>query len=359
MSEDNLQDKTEKPTPKRRKEHREKGEVAKSKELASVAVILSGLITLTLFGSITYTHIQMIMKTTFTLPLLNDFNISELMIFLQNMTLRFIGAILPLLVAVFITAILSNIIQVGFVLSGELITPKLSKIDPIKGLGRLFSKQSFMELFKSCLKLAIVGGIAYHAIQGEMDKLPLLGNMEIQSIFTYILTTFFKISIRCILAMIFLVVIDYAFQRWEFEQRIKMSKQEIKDEYKKTEGDPLIKARIKSVQMEMARKRMMQAVPHADVVITNPTHFAVAIKYDAATMKAPKVIAKGAQKIAQKIRELAEKHEIPVMENKQLAQSLYKFVEINQEIPPDLYQAVAEVLAYIYKLKRNYAYGLE
>jgi flagellar biosynthetic protein FlhB len=214
-----------------------------------------------------------------------------------------------------------------------------------------------MELLKSLLKLIIVGGIAYHVIEGEMKNVCLLGEMEPHSIYIYILNTFFKIFIKCTLAMILLVAVDYAFQRWEFEKRIKMTKQEVKDEFKRNEGDPLIKSRIKGIQMNMARKRMMQAIPEADVVITNPTHLAVAIKYDSTTMHAPKLLAKGSGIIARKIKKLAEMHGVPIVENKKVAQSLYALGEIGQEIPPDLYLAVAEVLAYIYKLKGHYAHG--
>jgi len=358
MAEKSFEDKTEKATPKKREEARKKGEVAKSRELPSVAVLLAGLITITIFGSYMYTHIQIIMRGSFSLPILNDLNIPDFMVFAQKMITLFILTISPLLAAIFITAILSNIMQVGFMLSGELIKPKLSKLDPIKGLGRLFSKQSFMELFKSLLKLAIVGGVAYLTVRAEMKNVHLLGDMEFNAIIAYILFTIFKIFIRCTLAMILLVAIDYTFQKWEFEKKLKMSKKEVKDEFKRTEGDPLIKSRIRSIQMQMARKRMMQEVPKADVVITNPTNLAVALKYDSSVMGAPKLLAKGAGKIAKRIRELAEEHDIPVVENKELARSLYSLVEIGQEIPPTLYEAVAEILAYIYRLKGNYAHAL-
>jgi flagellar biosynthetic protein FlhB len=295
------------------------------------------------------------MRESFSLIALTDLNIADCMVFAQEMINLFILAVTPLLATVFVTAILSNIMQVGFVLSGEPIKPKLSKLDPIKGLGRLFSKQSFMELFKSLLKLAIIGAVAYLTVRGEMKNLLLLGEMELNSIIAYILLTIFKIFIRCTLAMIFLVIIDYAFQKWDFEKRMKMTRKEVKDELKRTEGDPLVKSRIRSIQMQMARKRMMQAVPQADVVITNPTDLAVALKYDSSVMEAPKLLAKGSGRIAKKIKELAEEHDIPIVENKELAQGLYSSVEIGQEIPPILYQAVAEVLAYIYKLKGNYA----
>jgi len=358
MAEQSFEEKTEQPTPRKRQELKEKGEVAKSKELPSVAVLLAALISLSLFGSFMYNHIQIIMKGAFSLPSIHNFNIPEFLKFAQNIIGRLIILLSPLFAAIFITAILSNIMQVGFILSGESIIPKLSKIDPIKGFGRLFSKQAFMEFIKSLLKLSIVGGIAFLTVKDEMNNFVLLGDMELNSIFVYILKIFFKIFIRCSLAMIILVVFDYAFQRWEFEKRIKMTKQEVKDDFKKSEGDPLIKSRIKSIQMEMARKRMMQAVPEADVVITNPTHLAVALKYDSSTMNAPKLIAKGSRKIAEKIKDVASKHRIPILENKELARNLYSLVEVGQEIPPELYQTVAELLAYIYRLKSNYAHGV-
>lgn len=356
MAEETFGEKTEQPTPRKRKELKDKGEVAKSRELPSVAVLLSALLALAFFGSYTYHHVEMIMKGTFSLPVLNDLNVADFLIFAQKTAGRFILALSPVFAAIVVAAILSNIAQVGFILSGESITPKLSKIDPFKGFKRLFSKQAFMELFKSLVKLAVVGGVAFYTVKGEMENVSLLGEMALSSIVTYILNTFFKIFVRCTLAMIFLVIIDYAFQRWDFENRIKMSKQELKDEFKKTEGDPLIKSRIKSIQTEMARKRIMQAVPQADVVITNPTRLAVALKYDDANMNAPKLLVKGAGLLAKRIRSLAKEHHIPIVENKELAQSIYALVENDQEIPPTLYQAVAEVLAYIYRMKGNYSY---
>jgi flagellar biosynthetic protein FlhB len=354
MAEESFEEKTEQPTPKKRRELKEKGEVAKSKELPSVAVLLSALMALSFFGSYMYSHVQIIMKGAFALPTMNDLNISEFMKYAHDLIGRFIVLLSPVFGAIFITAILSNIMQVGFIVSGESITPKFSKIDPIKGFGRMFSKQALMEFFKSLLKLIIVGGVAFLTVKGEMKNFSLLGDMETNTIFIYILKIFFKIFIRCSMAMIVLVVIDYIFQKWEFENRIKMTKQEVKDEFKKSEGDPLIKSRIRSIQMEMARKRMMQAVPDADVVITNPTHLAVALKYDSLTMNAPKVLAKGPGKIAERIREMASEHDIPIMENKELARNLYAAVDVGQEIPAALYQAVAEILAYIYRLKSNY-----
>lgn len=351
MADAGFAEKTEKPTPKKREETREKGQVAKSRELPSVTVLLSGLISLGIFGSYSVSQIQDLMKRIFSNPSLGHATAPDFMQFAQDIILAFIMIVAPLLAVVVIAAVLSNIVQVGFLLSGELIKPKLSKLDPLKGLARLFSMQSVMELIKSLLKLVIVGVTAYFSIRAEMENVSVLGDMELASIAYFILVTFFKIFLKCSLAMVGLVLIDYAFQRWDFEKRIRMTKQEIKEEFKRTEGDPLIKSRIRSIQMEMARKRMMQAVPQADVIITNPTHFAVALKYDSVRMNAPKVVAKGAGNIAGRIKELAVKYDVPIVENKPLARSLYQLVDIGREIPATLYQAVAEVLAYIYKLK--------
>lgn len=354
MAEESYEEKSEKPTPKKREEVREKGQVAKSRELASVAVLLSGLFTLGIFGSYIYSGIQEIMKKMLSNPVMMEPSVGEFMAFSRSAILSFIIMIAPLLAAVFIAAVLSNVMQIGVVFSGELIKPKLSKLNPVKGMARLFSLESLAELVKSLLKLAVIGITAYLCISKEMAGLSMLGDLEVGSIFLYMLETFYGIFLKCSIAVVFLAGLDYAFQRWEFEKKIRMTKQEVKEEFKKSEGDPLIKSRIRSIQMEMARKRMMQAVPKADVVITNPTHLAVAIKYDAAKMNAPTVTAKGAEKVAERIRKIAKDHNVPVVENRELARNLYKSVKIGQEIPAVLYRATAEVLAYIYKLKGNY-----
>jgi flagellar biosynthetic protein FlhB len=350
MPDETFEEKTEQPTSRKRQEVREKGEVAKSRELPSVAVLLAALTTLTIFGNYTLAHLQIMMKDAFSLNISSSMELKDFFFFAQNMIKAFLLIVLPVFVAILITAVLSNIIQVGFLISADQIKPKLSKINPIKGLKRLFSKQSFMELLKIMTKLFIVGAVAYVTIRHEMEHVPPFGEMELTSILSYILRTIFKLFIRCTLAMIFIVVMDYAFQRWEFEKKIKMTKKEVKDEYKRTEGDPLIKSRIKSIQMQMARQRMMQEVPEADVVITNPTHLANALRYDHEKMDAPRLVAKGAGEIARKIREVAEKHHIPIVENRPLAKSLYSLVDVGHEIPPTFYQAVAEVLAYVYRL---------
>ena len=353
MPEENFEEKTEKATPRKREDFRKKGEVAKSRELPSVAVLLAGMVTMVVFASYMYTHIQLIIKEDFAFIPIKELGLTEFMILARKMVWLFLLTLSPLFASIFIAAILSNVMQVGFMISAESIRPKLSKLNPIKGFERLVSKQAFMELFKTLLKLVTVGAVAYLMVKVEMKDVYHLWEMEINSLVAYTLIMIFKIAIGSTLAMIVLVVIDYSFQKWEFERRLRMSRKELKDEMKRLEGDPLIKSRIRSIQMQMARKRMMQDVPEADVVITNPTHLAVALKYDPSVMSAPKILAKGARKIAERIKELAAKHNVPIVENKELAQSLYAFVNIGDEVPPNLYQAVAEVLAYIYKLRGN------
>ena len=351
MADQGFAEKTEKPTPKKRQDTRKKGEVAKSRELPSVAVLMAGVSALAISGTYMSSRMRINMEKIFTSITLNDFNAVDAMALGREVVGSFFLTLAPFFAAVFLAAIFSNIVQVGFMVTGESIQPKLSKLSPIKGFSRLVSMQSLMEFFKSLLKLAIVAGVGYVAITRELDGLSGLAGMEISSITFYILLTTLKICLICALAMVFLVAVDYAFQKWQFEKRIMMSKQEIKEELKRSEGDPMVKARIKSIQMEMAKKRMMQDVPKADVVITNPTHFAVALSYDN-SMNAPTVLAKGAGEIAKKIKAIATEHDVPIVENKPLARSLYSLVDIGSEIPGDLYQGVAEVLAFIYKQRQ-------
>jgi flagellar biosynthesis protein FlhB len=351
VAEESFQEKTEKATPQRREEVRRKGEVAKSRELPSAVVLLSGALAIAAMGSFTYREVAGITKGILSFSAIQGDGLEELLVLLETCVHAFLLALSPLLAVVFVTAIAANVAQVGFMLAPEVIKPKFSKVNPLKGFGRLFSKQSLMELVKSLLKLLIIGLVATWSIQNEMAGLADLGDMELLCVAMHLLLGIFRIVIKCTLALLVVVGLDYAFQRWEFENRIRMTKQEVKEELKKSEGDPLIKARVRSIQREMARRRMMQSVAKADVVITNPTHIAVALSYHSPEMNAPQLVAKGAEKMAEKIREAAGKHGVPIVENKKLAQNLYAMVELGQEIPGNLYQAVAEILAYVYRLK--------
>jgi flagellar biosynthetic protein FlhB len=355
LADKDFQEKTEKATPKKRSDARKKGKTAKSREISSLAVLLMGLSSLCLFGSFMYNQVSVVMRKSFTMLEKPVLNITTMRDLAENTVTDFITIVLPVMVAVVFMAILSNVAQVGFLASWEGLKPNLEKINVIKGMGRLFSKQSLMELFKSIAKLLIVGAIAYWTFTGELETLKGLGKLEVSGIGLAILKVILKVFFRVCIAMVFLAAIDYAFQKWQFEQQLKMTRQEVKEEYKHTEGDPLIKSRIRKVQLEVARRRMMQEVPEADVVVTNPVHLAVAIKYERERMNAPQVVAKGAEFLAEKIKAIAREHNVPVVENKKLAQNLYSVADVGDEVPMDFYQAVAEVLAYVYKLKGKVA----
>ncbi len=271
----------------------------------------------------------------------------------MTLLVKTVAIVLPLLLTLMAAGIVSNLMQTGFIFSGEPIQPKLSKISPLKGLKNMFSLKTIAELLKSLVKISVVGVIAYLTIRNEVgDVLPLM-EQSVWQIMAYIGQVSFKILFATCWVLIVLALMDYLYQHWEHGRSLRMTKQELKDEYKNTEGDPLIKSRIRRLQREMAMRRMMTKVPTADVVITNPTHLAVALQYDQGRMAAPVVVAKGANLIAERIKEIAKENGVAVVENKPLAQVLYRMVDIAEAIPDNLYQAVAEVLAYVYRLKEQ------
>jgi flagellar biosynthesis protein FlhB len=350
---DKDQEKTEQATPKKREEARKKGQVAKSREAASVGVLLA-CITFFWFGA--SGMVEKIMSlANWLLTQSSQFNVDANNIYDLSISLayKFSDILLPLFLAAFLMALLANYLQVGVMFSLESVMPKFSKIDPIKGFGKLFSIRSLVELAKNIFKISIIFFIVYITIKGEIEHFILLIDQSVWGILIYIGKLSFKIVFRVCLVLIILAILDYIYQKWEFEKNLKMSKQEIKDEFKQTEGNPLIKSRIKRLQRDAARKRMMASVPEADVVITNPTHLAVAIRYDPAKVAAPKVVAKGAGIIAENIKDIARKNNVPIVGNKPLARVLYKSVDVDEVIPTNLYRAVAEVLAFVYNMKVN------
>lgn len=261
----------------------------------------------------------------------------------------------PVLLAIMVAGILANLVQTqGFKFSLHPLQPNFQKLNPLKGFGRILSRQGLMELFKSLFKISVVSIVVYMTIKGRFDQIPLLMDFPIGQILSYMGEVGNEIMFKVFLMMIVLAAMDYGFQRFSYFENMRMSKQEVKEERKETEGNPLVKQRIRSAQMQMARKRMMAAVPKADVVVTNPTHISVAIKYDSSKHDVPIVVAKGMGHIAHKIREVAKANGIPLVEDKPLARTLYKTVEIGQSIPATLYKAVAEILAYVYRLKGKF-----
>lgn len=346
------QEKTEDATEKRISEAREKGDIAKSMEIPSAVVLLSALFTLYYSSGYMLDILKGLtryyLSNVHTIEVIPD-NITVLV--MDSMT-YFALLTGPVLAAVFVSALVANYAQVGVVFTTEKIQPELKKIDPIQGLSQKFSMQTLNELLKSLLKISLVCFVVYREVTNALPEFMPLMDQEAGQYLSFIAITAFWIFLKCAILIAILAAIDYAFQRWQFMKKMKMTKQEIKEEAKQSEGDPLVKGRIRSIQMEMARNRMMEEVPTADVIITNPTRLAVALRYDSNKMKAPLVVAKGAGLIAKRIREIAIENSVPLVEDKPLAQALFKSVNISQPIPDDLFQAVAEVLAYVYKVRK-------
>ncbi|MBW1680304.1 MAG: flagellar biosynthesis protein FlhB [Deltaproteobacteria bacterium] len=353
MAEKSFQEKTEPATPKKRSEARKKGQVAKSREISSVAVLVTGTIYL-FFGAKGLTEdMARVIKGAFDMiPGVCSGQIGLFHV-LTGFVWAFFGMVLPFMMALSVAAVLSNYAQTGFLWTVEPLAPKASKINPIQGVKRLFSKRSLVELGKSLAKIGIVGWAAFSTVKDALDDLVQLSYQGREQILGLLGSTAFEVIVRSCCVIVVLAVLDYMYQKWEYEQNLKMTKQEVKEELKQTEGDPLIKGRIRSIQLEKARRRMMEEVKRADVVITNPRHLAVAIRYDPETMTAPVVAGKGADAVAFRIRALAGERDIPIVENKLLAQNLYRSVDIGEEIPSHFYRAVAEILAYVYSLKKK------
>ena len=349
------QEKTEKATPKKKEEARKKGQVAISREVSSAMVLLAALGFFYFAGSWMFWHLSDLVTRVFqNIGTLRFNTIHEVSVFSLEIMSRLLAILAPFLLPLAILGLAANILQVGFKMSTEAIAPKMSKLNPISGMKRFVSLKALVELAKSIVKLLIIGSIAYLLVKSDMAAFPLLIHQEVGQILVFVARVSLKISFFVCLALVILAVLDFLYQRWQHEKDLKMTKQEVKDEQKQTFGDPKVKSRIRSMQLEMARRRMMEAVPEADVVITNPTHLAIAIKFDAEEMIAPLVLAKGAGHVAQRIKEIATEHQVPLVEDKPLAQALFKMVELGDYIPAELYRAVAEVLAYVYRLKGMY-----
>ncbi len=342
-------ERTEQPTSRRREQAAEEGNFAVSRELNTFFVVLGGLIVLYFSGIWIFQGAAEFMKISF-LFLNQELTERSVEAILNKVSYRFLLMVAPISIIPFLGAV-SYVMQKGLTLSGKPLNTDFSRINPVAGIKRLFSLNAVAELIKSLLKISIMSYVVYATVAREWGFLPFLMNMETTALLKYVGSITFRIMTKTVWVLAVIAIIDYVFQRWNFEKSLRMTKQELKEEMKEQEGDPAVKARIRSLQRSLARKRMMQEVPKADVVVTNPTHFAVALKYDRKKARAPIVVAKGADHVAEKIKELARNHHVPVIENRPLAQSLYKHVEIGKEIPENLYRAVAEILAYVYRLQ--------
>ncbi|WP_217520792.1 flagellar biosynthesis protein FlhB [Vibrio metschnikovii] len=352
MAESDGQERTEEATPRRLQQAKEKGQVARSKELASVSVLIIGSVALMWFGEMLASRLYTTMGRLFSLSREEIFDSSKLFDIIAGTLTHLIFPLLLILVTLFVAALIGAAGVGGVSFSAEAARPKLSKISPLSGFKRMFGMQSLVELFKSILKVLLVAGVAFYLIDASKNDLFQL-SMDVypQNIFHALeILLNFILLISCSLLVV--VAIDVPFQIWQHAEKLKMTKQEIKDEYKDTEGKPEVKGRIRMLQREAAQRRMMADVTQADVIITNPDHFSVALRYKQGTDKAPIVVAKGGDFLALKIREIAREHELIIVAAPPLARALYYTTELEQEIPDGLFVAVAQVLAYVFQIKQ-------
>jgi len=348
-------EKTERATPKKRKDAKEKGQVRRSIEVNTTfcCLVMFGLLyiiwpwfvgkLIEVFG--TYLGRQSIV------PISEELTPTLVMSILQRVMMSAVSVVLPILGVAMVAGVAINVVQVGFIFTTKTLGLKLNRISPISGFKRMFSIRTVVDLAKSLLKIALCGYIAYSGFRGLMDEFPTYVGRDLYMTFIQMMRAAFMIALKMCIAMVFIALADYLYQWWKYEKDLRMTKQEVKDEYKMMEGDPQIKGKIRQKQRQMSAMRMMSRVPEADVVITNPTHYAVALKYDENISSAPVVIAKGQDYIARKIKEIAQEYNVQIVENKPLAQTLYSLCEIDDEIPADLYQAVADILVFVYRQK--------
>lgn len=348
-----LEDKTEAPTPRKRQEAREEGQVARSVELQSAMVLLACMMLLKYTGPHILERIQAVAIDSFTNFPTRDFVIGDISSRLVRLLLEIGTSLLPLLLGITVVGFASGALQVGLVLSGKALQPKGERLNPIAGIGRMFSMRAGVELLKSIAKIVVIGFIVYSFLRSHYTDISELADASFMTACRTVGVLTWQILMRASVALFVIAALDYMYQRFQLERQLKMTKQEVKEDMKRSEGDPIVKSRIRQRQREASQRRMMQEVPKADVVVTNPTHFAVALKYDLNRGAAPIVVAKGQRLIAQRIKDIAIENNVPIVENVPLARALFASVNIGDEIPAELYQAVAEILAYVYRLSRK------
>ena len=352
------QERTEPATPRRRREARRKGQVARSAELGGALVLLAVTFALYLLSGWIWREVSAYAVQVYQEKLVDAAaEAGQIPALLLEMTAVAARAVAPLLAIAVVVGFFSQVAQVGFLAAADPLKPQLRRIDPVSGLKRIFSKRALVELVKATLKIALIGAVAYATLKATAPAVLEFGRMPLEQAVRLTGDIVYRVALWVSLTLLVIAALDYWYHRWEFEQSIRMSKQDVREELRQTEGDPQIRAKIRQRQRQIAGMRMMAQVPKADVVITNPVHLAVALAYDAATVDAPVVVAKGAGPLAARIRETARQHNVAVVENVWLARALYESAPLNARIPEDLYQAVAEVLAFVYRLRRAGAAG--
>ena len=346
--------KTEKPTPKRRGQARQEGNVARSQDLNSAIVLSVGSIVLLWTGSMMFSEMAEVMKAIFKNSSTTEITIGIMPEYLAQGIQAIAKIVGPLFIGIIIAGLLVNIGQVGMKVSLKAAKPKFDRLNPLSGIKKLFSMKALIELPKSFLKLFIIGGVIYLTIMGSAELIYSLVEIPFENLSGNMGGLLGKVFLMAALSLLIIGILDYAYQKFDFEKSLKMTKDEVKEESKQAEGDPKVKGKIREIMFKTAFQRMMKSIPDADVVITNPIHLAIALKYDREKTGAPVVLAKGKRKVAEKIREIAIENNIPIVENKPLAWALWKAVQVGEAIPLDLYKAVAEVLAYVYRLKNKF-----
>ncbi len=350
MAENNFE-KTEAPTPRRMQEARDDGNIARSTDLTAAMMLLGGIVALQMLGAHMFEGLGAATRVLLTAehspnPTRIE-GVGEMTYYSAYMFATSLG---PMVIAVAAVGLLASLGQVGFLLTAKPLEPNFGKLSPLKGISNLFNLRAVMRLVMSVQKVILIAAVAIWFVVRDMPKIVHIAEMGTLQAFGAAGTIVYSLALKLAILLLIMALIDYAFQRWQHEQDLKMSKQDVKEEMKSMEGDPQIKQRRTRVARQLAMQRVAQAVPQADVIVTNPTHFSIALKYESGSMRAPKVVAKGADFMALRIRQIAIAHGIPLVERKPLAQALYKTVEIGEEVPPEHYAAIAEILAYVYRL---------
>lgn len=351
MSEDQ-EEKSEEASDTRREDFRKRGQVASTKELGNCLFLLVSagcILALSkyFFGQI-YEVFNFMMGNDMVL-IARSGRFQDAFMFTG---VKLASLLLPILGISLLISVISSLVQTGFLQIEDALTPNLERIDPLKGLGRMFSLRSVMESLKALLKIIFIGSVVYFILKKEIHTVPQLVQFNVSQLLSYVGQLIYKLLMTIGFIILILAIADFFYQKWDLEKQMMMTKQEVKEENKSREGNPMIKARVRKIQREVANRRMMQKVPKGDVVVTNPTHIAVVLKYDS-TLPAPQLIAKGADHVAEKIKEIARENGIPIVENIPLARTIFKTIKIGKLIPRELFVSVAEVLAYVYKLKRK------
>jgi flagellar biosynthetic protein FlhB len=345
-------ERSEEATQQRREDFRNRGQVAQSKEFSSVLLLFAGVLLIWLMSRFFLQQIWEVFNQTYGDNLVESVRSGDWKQVTSFAFTKLALILTPALAVFWLIGFVSTVLQVGFIYNEEALQLRWDRLDPVAGFGRMFSLRALTEGIKAVIKMVVILVICYYLLKDQIDTLPQLMSFTIAQTLQFLGALTIRLLTGVGFFMLSLTAVDYLYQRWDLEKQMRMTKQEVKEEVKSREGDPMIKARIKRIQREAASKRMMVDVPKADVIITNPTHIAVALKYDE-TMVSPTVIAKGADLIAEKIRQIAREHNIPIVENKPLARAMFKTLKIGQSIPRELYTAVAEVLSYVFRLKKK------